>query len=495
VGRLGRNLVSNVVGQGLVTVLLLVAGKYLYASMGADAFGVVFFALTLASALSAALDLGLGSTAVREVAANHERDPGYIVGLIRTSSLLCWGVFLTLSSVVLAAAPLLVDRWVRLSELDGDRAAAALRVVAVGGLLTLPRSLYTNVLRGLERMDVSNAIDVGAQAVQQSGTVLLVRAGASLETLVTWLALSQLGWCLAHAAAVARLVGPAAVLPGWDRQAVRRNLRFGTHLTAASILAVIYSQADRLIASHLLPIAVFGSYTFGYSGITRATLLTTAVANAAYPAFAALFAQGDRVRLMDRYQTLQELVCLGTAPLFAAVPFFVRPVATVIFEARVASTLVVPLSLVSLGCYLNGTLTLLYVFSLAAGRPDISVRQNLLTLPVVLPLTALLISRLGLTGAGAAWVLYNLLGYAWGGRRANRECLQLPVRRWLAPLGRAAVLAALTYGPALAWAAGRSPSAAAAAYLVATAAFALGAAALAGPGLRAAVRTVVALRQ
>jgi len=494
VGRLGRNLVSNVVGQGLVTLLVLAAGRYLYGSLGADAFGVVFFAITLASALSAAFDLGLGATAVREVAAHRLRQPQHVVGLVRTAGLLCWGAVLVLSLIVLAAAPVLVTRWVRLSDLSPERAVWALRLVAVGGLLALPRTLYTNVLRGLERMDLSNAIDVGAQAVQQSGTVLLVRAGVPLETLVAWLALSQLGWCLAHGGAVARQLGSGVLRPGWDRAAVERNLRFGGHLTAASILAVIYTQADRLIASHLLPIAVFGSYTFGYSGVTRATLLTSAVANAAYPSFAALFAEGDRARLMARYQSLQEFVCLGIAPLFAAVPFLVRPVATIIFNAEVAASLVVPLSLVSLGYYLSGTLAMLYVFSLAAGRPDLSVRQNLITLPVVLPLTALLISRLGLTGAGASWVLYNVLGYAWGGRRANRECLQLPVRRWLAPLGRAAALAAVTYGPALAMAAGRSLRGAVAAYLLGTAAFAAGAVLVAGPELRAAVRTVTARR-
>ena len=493
-GRLGRNLVSNVVGQSLVTLLVLAAGKYLYGSLGADAFGVVFFALTLASALSAAFDLGLGATAVREVAAHRLRQPQYVAGLVRTAGLLCWGALLVVSLVVVAAAPVLVTRWVRLSDLAPERAVWALRVLVVGGLLTLPRSLYMNVLRGLERMDLSNAIDVGAQAVQQSGTVLLVRAGVPLETLVAWLAWSQLVWCLAHGVAVAWRLGPRLLLPGWDREAVARNLRFGGHLTAASILAVIYTQADRLIASHLLPIAIFGSYTFGYSGVTRATLLTSAVANAAYPSLAALFAQGDRVRLMARYQSLQELVCLGTAPLFVAVPFLVRPLATIVFDAEVARSLVVPLSLVSLGYYLSGTLAMLYVFSLAAGRPDISVRQNLITLPVVLPLTALLIHRLGLTGAGASWVLYNVLGYAWGGRRANRECLQLPVRRWLAPLGRAAALTAVTYGPALAVAAGRSPKVAVATYLLGTAAFAAGAVFVAGPELRAAVRTVTAHR-
>jgi O-antigen/teichoic acid export membrane protein len=491
-GRLGRNVVSNLIGQVLIAALVLAAGRFLYHSLGGDAFGIVFFGLTLASALSAACDLGLGTTAVREVAAHHEQQPGYVIELLRTAGLLCWVAFAALALSLVLAAPWFVNGWIRLSDLAPERAVHALRLVAVGGLLALPRSLYASTLRGLQRMDLSNAIDVAAQVVQQSGTVLMVRTNASLEALVAWLALSQLLWCTAQGVAVALLLGARSLLLGWETSAVRRNLRFGGHLTLLSLLAVVHTQLERMITSHLLPVAVFGYYTFGYGGVARATVLTGAVANAAYPSFAALFALGDRERLMSRYHALQELVCLGGAPLFAAVPFLVRPVATLIFDVEVASSLTIPLTLVAIGFYLNGTLTVPHVFSLAAGRPDIAVQQNLIALPIVLPLTAILVGRFGLAGAGASWVAYQLLGYAWGARRVSRECMHIPFGRWLRPAAQAVALALLTYGPLLVLMDTRSVGRAVAAYLIATSLFAAGAGVLAGPELRAAARRVAA---
>jgi O-antigen/teichoic acid export membrane protein len=145
----------------------------------------------------------------------------------------------------------------------------------------------------------------------------------------------------------------------------------------------------------------------------------------------------------------------------------------------VAAALVVPVLLLCVGSYMNATGTIPYFVSLAVGRPGIAVSANALAAVVVLPMTALLVWKLGLLGAGLAWVLYQAFLYAYSVPRLCAECLELPTRRWYAHVVTIAALGLATYGVAAAVCLAVVPEpglpARALAYLVATPLFSAGA--------------------
>jgi hypothetical protein len=97
---------------------------------------------------------------------------------------------------------------------------------------------------------------------------------------------------------------------------------------------------------------------------------------------------------------------------------------------------------------MNGTMNIPYVFSLAVGKPEIAARTNYYALFVVLPVTALLVYRFGITGAGFSWVFYHLFAYAYMMPRTCSECLDMPVWKWYLHVFKVFVLAGLTYGGA-----------------------------------------------
>src|SRR3979490_14930 len=105
--RLFKNIVYNVIGQGLVLALGVVGVKFIYGGLGPDAFGIIYFNLVLTGVLTTALELGVLSTVVRQVSAHFVTDREYVNRLIRTASLFYWGVGLALLVAIFAAAPLL----------------------------------------------------------------------------------------------------------------------------------------------------------------------------------------------------------------------------------------------------------------------------------------------------------------------------------------------------------------------------------------------------
>jgi O-antigen/teichoic acid export membrane protein len=489
--RLTKNIIYNIVGQSLVLVLSLIAVRFIFRRLGDDVFGIIFFNIVLTTVLSSALELGVSSTLVREVSSRLEPEPGYVRSLIRTASTLYWAAGIALVAIIWITAPFLVSHWVNLRTIDSQTAANLLRIMSATSLVALPRSLYASVIRGRQMMHLSNAIDVGAALAQQAGILLILLVGGQVYVVAAWISVNAILTIAAYAITAGRLFGWGTMMPSLSVPVIRRNLGFTSHMMVISTLSLLHTQAAQVIVSKLLPIAEFGFYSFVWSTVNRAALVTVASAQAAFPSFSELFAAGDRSRLLQQYRKLQDLVCYGTLPLFAGICFAALPVYGYVFNSGVAQRLLLPTAFLALGSWMNGTLSVPYTLSVAMGKPQIAARSNTYALVVVLPVTVLLIFMFGLPGAGFSWVFYHLFAYSYMVPRICRECLQSTTWAWYGHVGKVLGLAAITYG--VAWlvvsALGMfTLPVLVAAYLVATAAFALGANALIGSDLRETLR-------
>jgi len=488
--RLTKNMAYNLAGQTLLIFFALVAVKVLYRRLGGDAVGIIFAAATLATVLSATLELGIASTTVRQVSAHASGEPAYIQSFIRTASLLYWLITLFLAAAIFVGAPILVEKWIRLETMDAATAIHALRVLGIASLAALPRSLYTSVLRGLQRMEFNNLIDVTVSGLQQLGIVGILALGGGLSSIVYWFAACFAAGILAYLLIVARFMTWRALVPGFSAVVIRRNVRFSSHMLFVSILSTIHLQSDRVFVSKLLPLGTFGYYSLASRVVGAGTLPTVAIAQAALPSLSALAMRQDRERLMSQYRKLHDLLCFGTAPVFAAVAFAALPLFGYLFSPRVAETLFLPVVLLCTGYYMNGTLHVPYVFSLAVGKPEISARSNFLALFTVLPIAAILVATLGIAGAGLSWVVYHVWAYGYQMRRICGECLHITLWDWLTHVLRVGALGAITYGTALLLVVsvgGDRVGSLLAGYALATTAFSFGAYQLIGPELRDAV--------
>jgi O-antigen/teichoic acid export membrane protein len=446
--RLSKNIMYNVLGQGLLLLLGFIAVKYVFKQLGEDALGIIFFAATLSAVLSGVLEMGLGATTVREISAHASDQPLYIRDLLRTGSLLYWGAYVVLAVTVCGAAPLLVTKWINLKTLDPSAAILALRILGIAALSALPRAFYTSILRGLQRMEFNNLIDVATSALQQFGIIVILVLGGGLLQVVYWFGACSAVGIAAYFVISAHFFSFRALVPGYSSAVVKRNFRYASRMASISILGMVQMQSDRAIASKLLPLGVFGYYGLAYAAVSRSTLATGAIAQAVFPSFSALSKAGDRTTLMSRYRQLQDLVCWGTIPLFAAISFAARPLFNYLLNAEASRLLLLPITFLCVGFYMNGTLNVPYIFSIAVGRPDIAARSNYYALFIVLPATFAFVSFFGVSGAAFSWVFYHLFAYAYQVPRTCSECLGIATWRWCVGVLRIVLFASLTYGVA-----------------------------------------------
>lgn len=429
-------------------VLGFVAVKYVFKQLGGDALGIIYFTATMIAILGGALNKGVFSTSVREVSAHLDKDPVYIQDLIRTGAFLCWSVYIMFSLAVYLGAPVLINKWIHLSTMDPATATYILRVLGISSLAAFPVSFYSSLLQGLQRMEFNNIIDVAATGMQQFGIIVILSGGGDIFKVAHWIALCYGLRTIGYVTVCSRFFPLQSFVPRYVKGVVKRNSRFASNMVSISVLAMAHKQSDKVIISKLLPVGLLGYYGFVYGAISKGSLLATAVAQAAFPSLCSLFEGNDEGKLLSQYSRLQGLICFTTIPIFALFAFAASPLLANLFNMEVARTLHVPVILLSLGFYLNGTLAVPYRLVLASGKPGISVRSNLYALFAVLPATLMLVSLLGLSGAALGWVLYFLFAYAYAVPKICRECLDKPLWSFFGPLLRIMLLALSTYGVA-----------------------------------------------
>lgn len=447
--RVSRNIVYNGLGQGLSLLLGFVAVRFVFRRLGGDALGLIYFSLAFSVALSVAVRLGICESAVREVASHHGNRPEYIKNLIRTSSLLYWAAYLILGLVAYTATPYLIRHWVKLDSMDALNAIKMMRILTLGALLTLPGDLYRALLVGLQHMGLTNLIDVAGKATQQGGIFLILLIHGSLFHVAYWIAFATLMPVVVYWIVCTHFFSVRAlVLPGFSLAVIKENLRYASGLMTITLCAWAFTQADRVVVSRLLPLTILGLYSFVRGATGQGMLLTAAVNNAVFPHFAHLHGAGNAAEMKSSYHKIHDLICYATVPIFAAGPFVAIPVLSRIFDMPSAHMLLLPLTFLCLGYYMNGTLTTPYAVSLAVGRPDITARQNFYALFLVLPFTVAGIYFYGLNGAAFSWVLYHIFYYVYGMPRICRECLGMPARVWHAHVLKIMASAILIYGGA-----------------------------------------------
>jgi O-antigen/teichoic acid export membrane protein len=447
--RLGRNILYNLAGQGTALLLGFVAVRFIYRELGADAVGIIFFALTLNAVISAVMDLGISSTIVREVAAGGSPSSISVQGLLRTAALFYWGSYALLATVLALLAGILVRKWLNVGVLDSSSAETSLRILGAGSLLALPRSLYSSLFKGLQRMGASNMIDTFSAAAQQAGIAVTIALGGTIVAVAWWIAFSNVAAVAAYILAAGRIVPARALVPGFDASSVQRNKAYASRMALVSALAMVHTNADKLIVSRLLPLGLFGLYGFGFNALNRGMLLTSAIAQAAFPSLSELHRSNDAEALLNQYKRLQNLVSYMTAAVFAVTPFAARPIFSLLFGPTQADQMLLPCTLLALGFYMNSTLTMPYILSLAMGKPGIALALNSWAVVAVLPATAILVWGWGLTGAALSWVIYHVFAYLYAAPRICRECIGGRVLSWYLDVAKFIVPAGAIFG--IAW--------------------------------------------
>jgi len=410
VNRQALNIAANFSGIGARLVFALAFNVVYFRLLGSEGFGLIGFYTSLAS-LSMLFDLGLGQTAMREVA---RRDTGYETALglrsvILTLQFLLGGTGLVLGALIALAAPWIAS-WFSAQHLTGHEVAVSVRLMGVVLALQFPINLFYGALIGLQRQVLSNTLLVATTALRGTISIaVLFGWGANPAVFFATQIVASAVELAVAGMTVWRLLPPAPTAARFEPGIIRETWRF----TSGTWLAVTFAQvamlADKLILSALLPLHLFGLYSLAATVTAILQRLAAPFTNAYFPHFVRLVQEGKKEALTRTYQQASEAasaIFLAAGLLLVA---YAGPVAQLLSGNHAdALPLGDLIALLAAANTLNVELALPFSLLFAHGITAIALRINLALCVGYLASLVLLVPHFGVNAAAGLWLTANV---------------------------------------------------------------------------------------
>lgn len=403
----GRNILANALGGSWVVVLSLVAIPFQIRILGSEAFGLLGFVASLQIFLMV-LDFGLATTVNREIASDVSPDRGYSRDLVRTAAAVYWLIAVVVGVGLASSAGWIAGRWLVLERLTVADAAGAIRVMALWVAFSWPTTLYASVLTGLQRLDVVNVLRVATTTLTQGGGIAILLLWGDFRMFLWWMTGTALLTLALHALACKRVSPWLSLGLRPSGAVVRRVWRFSLDVNLISVLAIVYTQLDRLLIGRLLPLRMLGYYNAAYSLARGIAIVQGFVNSAMMPALAADYSQGRLDVLRTRYSKYaQALVFVIGLPSFVLI-FYGSDVLRAWATPEAAQGAHLAIQILAAGFLFNAAMSAPYTLSVATGYTRLPLFINLLGVGVYVPVLYTMIEKWGLDGAALGWLLLNL---------------------------------------------------------------------------------------
>nr|UXE44914.1 hypothetical protein Hi04_10k_c3883_00023 [uncultured bacterium] len=408
-----KNMAANLAGKACSAALMFVLPPVYVKLLGIESYGIIGLYASIVAVLGI-LDLGLSTTLNREMArlSIESKDTAAIHETLRTFEVVFWVVGVAAGAAVAMLAPTIANRWLHSQQLTSAEVIRAIRLIGAVFALQWPLGLYSGALAGLQKQVEANVVlvvFVALRLVGAAGALLLVRR--TIDVFFIWQGLAFGLQTIATRLLIAR------VLPRSDRPisarlaAIRPQLRFSAGVSLVGILAVVLTQADKIIVSSLVPLSVFGYYALSWTVGTALYALITPVFVAVFPRLTQLVKLRDERELVDLYHTAAQAMAVLVIPTAAVVTVFARQVVLAwTGDSVVAERTYAVVAIVTAGTALNGLMNIPYALQLAHGWTRLAVWTNLVGVVIVVPFEYFMTRNWGLEGAAVGWCLLNL-GY------------------------------------------------------------------------------------
>ena len=299
--RLLTGALVNVAGRFTSAGIWLLLTPLVLANLGPRGFALWALMGAVAS-YGWLLDFGVGGAVVKYVAehvARGERESARV--MIASASLISIGLATTALLLSLTVAPLLLG----LLEISPDEQALAKAAIVLTGIdvaIAIAFSPRMAVLRGLQRHDLYNAVQIFGAILQAVVTIVVLKAGGGVRELIASGIPVNIAMRLTSSALIRR-VAPDLItgIQAAERPAIRRLARYCYSAFTIDVAGRLHNKTDELVIALFQPLSAVTPYALARRLGELTSLAATQCAKAVMPLASELEATDDIAKLRHLY--------------------------------------------------------------------------------------------------------------------------------------------------------------------------------------------------
>ena len=358
------------------------------------------------------LDLGLGAAFVKYISAFYTHEDYERINRVLFSGM----VFYFLHGLLLVGLGLLAQGFIfDFFDIQGAETAYlfALAASAVGNFGVM----FLSVFRGAQRMDKSNAIEMGMSILNAVGVVTVLQLGWGLSGLAinaffNAIALAVVSWW-----SVRRAMPWMSLAFCFDGALLGEMFRYGAQILVSRVGSVVSFKLDKLIVARFLGLATVPFYEFGarLSSMMRAVPLL--MMSALIPATSELGARNEKEKIVQTYLVASKYIALMTVGIAAFVALEAESLLRLWLGPGVEQSVILVQILV-IGYAANVICGPASQTGAGVGRPEFDMRSTILLIVLTPVFGIALVRQFGVQGVAIGTTLaltiaaiYLLVGF------------------------------------------------------------------------------------
>lgn len=430
---LTRNVRAGYIGQAWAALMGLAFVPLYIRYMGMEAWGLVGF-MSMMQAWLTLLDVGLAPTLSREMArfSAGSLSAQSIRNLLRSLEVLYVGVAVLVVVIVALAAPWVVGRWLKVEQLPQQTVVQAISLMGLVLAARMAEQVYRGAIQGMQQLVWLNTAQSLFATLRWGGAVgVLAWVSPTVGAFFIWQGAVSAVAVLVLAVQTYRWLPSAAHRGRFDFAELRQVSRFAGGMAATALLAVLLTQADKLILSNMLTLDQFGLYALAGTVAGSLYFMVGPLASAVSPRLTELVARSDQALLVATYHRASQWAAVFLlAPALILASFSERVLWAWTGDAQIAGRAGPVLTVLALGTMLNGCMQIPYMLQLANGWTGLAVRMNLVGVLIIVPGILWAVPRWGSVGAACAWLTLNAAYVLLGVYVMHRRLLAAEKWRW-----------------------------------------------------------------
>src|SRR5882762_793203 len=302
VSLLARNATLNLMTEGWIFLVLVVAMPKLVSFLGETFFGLFSLAWVVIGYL-AFLDIGVNRAATKFVSeCLAERDHGAASRIVRTALTTNLALGLIGGLAVVLASPYLVHSAFKIAPNLDTQARLTFYAVGLAVPVLLVQGVFRAVLTSFQRFGWINGVNALTTTVQWGAAVVLAWKGYSVALVVLATVIARILVTIAYGAVVFRLLPNLDRFPRRDFHGLSELLRFGSWVSMSQVVSPVLVYLDRALIASFVSLGAVTLYTIPYEVMTRLRIIPSSLVTTLYPAFSERGLGGQEAQLRQLYE-------------------------------------------------------------------------------------------------------------------------------------------------------------------------------------------------
>lgn len=403
-----RNLLANYVGQAWSAIMNFAFIPTYIKFLGIESYGLIGLFGILQAWLTL-LDMGMAPTVSREMARfkGGEHTSIYIRTLLRSIEVISFIVAFIIFLGVYFFSDWLASNWLHAKNMPTAVVSKAFSVMGFVTAIRFIEGIYRSAIIGLQKHLLLNFVNIVFSTCRGIGAVLILSFfSSSIYNFFLWQGLISLITVLVLLIATYKSIPTCIEKVRFSFLSLDSIKEYAGGIVGITFLSLILTQVDKILLTRMISLEDFGYYSLATTVSSILFPLIGPVIQTWFPKLAELYAAKNYELLVIKFHQGAQLVSvlLGSA---AVILFFFSSYILNLWTqdpvlSQKSSFL---LSMSSIACLLSGLNYIPYNIQLAYGWTSLTMKINIISIFIIVPVIYFLAKNYGAAGAISASII------------------------------------------------------------------------------------------